>query len=100
MIRFSRFFHHTGYVCITPQLDCGVISATMNPVIPTHKSDPASPNIGSFVTSCTPPQFHSNSDISSSFSSKLDPLEAKLCDKIMAMKSFLWTNVSWTNVIP
>ena len=60
----------------------------MNPVIPTHISDPASPNIGSFVTSCTPPQSYSNSDISSSFSSKLDSLEAKLCDKIMAMKSY------------
>ena len=29
-----------------------------------------------------------NSVISSSFSSQLDSLEAKLCDKIMAMKSF------------
>ena len=32
--------------------------------------------------------FHSNSTISSSFSSQLDSLEAKLCEKIMAMKSF------------
>ena len=35
-------------VCITPQVDCNVISATMNPIIPTHISDPtiANPNIG------------------------------------------------------
>ena len=32
-------------VCITPQLDCDVISATMNPVTSTHISDPT---IGSF----------------------------------------------------
>ena len=77
-------------VCITPQVDCDVISATTNPVIPTPISDPtiATPNIGSFVTPCTLQPFHSNSVISSSFSSQLDSLEAKLCDKIMAMKSF------------
>ena len=77
-------------VCITPQVDCDFISATTNPIIPTHISDPttATPNIGSFVTPCTPQPFHSNSVISSSFSSQLDSLEAKLCDKIMAMKSF------------
>ena len=77
-------------VCITPQVDCDVISATTNPVILTLTSDPiiATPNIGSFVTSCTPQPFHSNSVISSSFSSQLDSLEAKLCDKIMALKSF------------
>ena len=53
-------------------------------------SDPAiaTPDIGSFITPCTPQPFYSNSDISSSFSSKLDSLEAKLCDKIMAIKSF------------
>ena len=78
------------YVCITPQVDCDVISATMNPVIPTPISDAtiATPNIGSFVTLCTLQPFHSNSVISSSFSSQLDSLEAKLCYKIMAMKSF------------
>ena len=77
-------------VCITPQVDCDVISATMNPVIPTPISDAtiATPNIGSLVTPCTLQSFHSNSVISSSFSSQLDSLEAKLCDKIMAMKSF------------
>ena len=77
-------------VCITPLVDCDVISATTNPVIPTPISDPtiATPNIGSFVTPCTLQPFHSNSVISSSFSSQLDSLEAKLCDKIMAMKSF------------
>ena len=48
----------------------------------------ATPNIGSFVTPCTLQPFHSNSVVSSSFSSQLDSLEAKLCDKIMAMKSF------------
>ena len=75
---------------ITPQVDCHVTSATTNPVIPTHISDPAiaTQNIGSFVTLSTSPPFHSNSVISSSFSSQLDLLEAKLCDKIMAMKSF------------
>ena len=75
-------------VCIIPQIDCDVISATTNPVIPTPISDPtiATPNIGSFVTPCTLQPFHSNSVISSSFSSQLDSLEAKLCDKIMAMK--------------
>ena len=74
-------------VCITPQVDFDVISGTTNPVIPTHISDPtiATPNIGSFVTPCTPQPFHSNSVISSSFSSQLDSLEAKLCDQIIAM---------------
>ena len=40
--------------CITPQVDCDVISATTNPVNPTHISDPtiATPNIGSFVSPC------------------------------------------------
>ena len=35
-------------VCITPQVDCNVISATTNPVIPPHISDStiATPNIG------------------------------------------------------
>ena len=43
-------------VCITPQVDCEVISETTNPVVPTHISDPASAtlNIGSFVTPCSP----------------------------------------------
>ena len=70
-------------VCITPEVDCDVISATTNPVIPTHISDPAisTPKIGSFVTSCIPQPFHSNSDISSSFNFKLDLLDAKLRDK-------------------
>ena len=64
-------------------------SATTNPIVPTHISDPATatPNIGSIVTPCTPPPFHSNSVISSSFSSQLHSLETKLCDKIMVMKS-------------
>ena len=77
-------------VCVTPQVDCDAISATTNPVIPTHISDPTitTPNIGSFVSPCTPQPTHSNSVISSSFSSQLESLEAKLCDKIMAMKSF------------
>ena len=77
-------------VCITPQVDCDVISATMNPVISTHISDAAiaTPNIGSFVTPGTPQPFHSNSVVSSSFRSKSDSLEAKLCGKFMAMKSF------------
>ena len=77
-------------VCITPHVDRNVISATTNPVIPTHISDPAiaTPNIGSFASPCTPQPFHSNSVISSFFTSKLDSLEAKLCAKIMAMKSF------------
>ena len=77
-------------VCITPQEDCDIIRATTNPVIPTHISDPtiATPNIGLFVTPCTPQPFHSNSVVSSSFTSQLDSLEAKLCDKIMAVKSF------------
>ena len=77
-------------VCIAPHVDHDVISAATNPVIPTHISDPATatPTIGSFVTSCTTQPFHSNSVISSSFSSKLDSLEATLCGKIMAMKSF------------
>ena len=77
-------------VCITPQVDCDVVSATANRVIPTPISDPtiATPNIGSFVTPCTLQPFHSGSIISSSFSSQLDSPEAKLCDKIMAMKLF------------
>ena len=39
-------------VCVTPLVQCHVISATTNPVILTHISDPAiaTPNIGSFVT--------------------------------------------------
>ena len=39
-------------VCVTPLVHCHVISATANPVILTHISDPAiaTPNIGSFVT--------------------------------------------------
>ena len=77
-------------VCITPQVDCNVISETTNPVLPTYISDSAiaTANIGSFVTPCTPQPFHSNSVISSLFSSELDALEVKLCDKIMDMKSF------------
>ena len=77
-------------VCITAQVDCDVNSATTNPVIPTPISDPtiATPKIGSFVTPCTFEAIHSNSVISSSFSSQLDSLEAKLSDKVMAMKSF------------
>ena len=77
-------------VCITPQVECDVISAATNPVIPTPLSYPtiATPNIGSFVTPFTFQTFYSNSVISSSFSSQLDSLEVKLCDKIMAMKSF------------
>ena len=52
-------------VCITLQVDCDIISATTNPVIPTHISDSAiaSPNIGSFVAPSTPQLFHSNSVI-------------------------------------
>ena len=59
-------------VCITPQVYCDVISATTHPVIPNHISDPAiaTPNIASFVTPYTPWPFHSNSVISSSFSSQ------------------------------
>ena len=78
-------------VCITPQVDCDVISATTNPVITAQISDPAiaSPNIRSFVAPSTPQLFHSNSVISSSFSSQLDSLEVTICDKIMAMKSFV-----------
>ena len=77
-------------VCITPLADCDVSSATTNPVIPTPMSDPtiATPNIESIVTPCTLQPFHSNSVVSSSFSSQLDSVEGKLCDKIMAMKSF------------
>ena len=50
-------------VCITPQVDCNVINATTNPVIPTPISDPTitTPNIGSFGTPCTLQPFHSNS---------------------------------------
>ena len=53
-------------VCFTPKIGCDVISATTNPVIPTHISDPAigTPNIGSFVTPCTSQRFHSISVIS------------------------------------
>ena len=74
-------------VFITPQVDCDVISATTKPVILTHMSDPANatPNIRSFATPYTPQPFHSNSVISSLFSSKLDALEAKLSGKIIAM---------------
>ena len=78
-------------VCIIPQVDCDFISATTNPVIPIPISDPtiATLDIGSFVTPFTLQPFHSNSVIISlSFSSQLDSFEAKLCDKIMAMKSF------------
>ena len=77
-------------VCITRQVDCDVISAAKNPFILTHICIPniTTPNIEAFVTPCTPQPFHSNSVISSSFSSQLDSLEAKLCNKIMAMKSF------------
>ena len=77
-------------ICITPQVDCDVIRATTNPVISTHIPDPtvATPNIGSFVSPCTPQLFHSNSVISTSFSLELDSLETKLFDKIMTMKSF------------
>ena len=72
-------------VCITPLVDCDVISATTNPVILTPVSDPtiATPNIGSFATPCTLQPFHSNSVVGSSFRSQLDSLQAKLCDKIM-----------------
>ena len=58
-------------------------------VIPTHIFDPfiSTLNIGSFVILCTPQPFHSNSVISSSFSPIFDSFEAKLCSKIMAMKS-------------
>ena len=60
-------------VCITPQVECDVISAATNPVIPTPLSYPtiATPNIGSFVTPFTFQTFYSNSVISSSFSSQL-----------------------------
>ena len=77
-------------VCIIPQVDCDVISATTNPVIPTPISDPtiATLNIRSFVTPCTFQAVNSNSVVSSSFRSQLDSLEAKLSHKIMAMKSF------------
>ena len=69
-------------VCITPGVNYDVIWI--------HLSGPAiaTPNTGSFVTPCTPQTFHWNSVISSSFSSKLDLPEAKVCGKIMAMKSF------------
>ena len=69
------------------EVDCCVISATANLVIPAHTSDPAI-NTGSFVTLCTPRPFHSNSVISSLFSLKLDSLAAELCGKSMAIKSF------------
>ena len=77
-------------VCITPQVECDVISATTNPVIPTPISGPTidTPNIGSFVTPGTFQPVNSNFVISSSFSLQLDSLEAKLSDKIMTMKSF------------
>ena len=76
----SDFSNIQDNVCITPQVNFDVISATTNPVIPTPISDPtfATPNIGSFVTPCTIQPFHSNSVVSSSFSSQLDSLEAKL----------------------
>ena len=50
-------------VCITPQVDCSVISATTKPVVQPHMSDPAiaTPNIVSFITPCTLPPSHSNS---------------------------------------
>ena len=72
------------------EVDCCVISATANLVIPAHRSDPAiaALNTGSFVTLCTPRPFHSNSVISSLFSLKLDSLAAELCGKSMAIKSF------------
>ena len=87
-------------VYITPQVDCDVISATTNPVSPTPISDSiiATLNIGSFVTLCTLQPFHSNSVISSSFSSQLDSLEAKLCDKIMAMISFFMDEFLTINI--
>ena len=55
--------------CITPQVDCDIISATTKLVIPTLISDlaVATPNIGSLATLCTPQSIHSNSVISSSF---------------------------------
>ena len=60
-------------VCITPQVDRDLIRATTNLIIPTHISDLAIaiPDIGSFITLSTPPPFHSNSVVSSSFSSQL-----------------------------
>ena len=76
-------------ICITPRVDCDVISTRANPVTPAHISDPtiATPNIGSFVSPCTTQSFHSNF-IRSTFNSRLGSLEAKRCDKIMAMKPF------------
>ena len=77
-------------VCIKPQVYCDAISAKTNPVILIHISDPtiATPNIGSYISPCTPQRFHSNAVFSSLFSLQLDSLEAKLCDKVLAMKSF------------
>ena len=71
-------------VCIKPQVYCDVISAKTNPVILIHISDPtiATPNIGSYISPCTPQRFHSNAVFSSLFSLQLDSLEAKLCDKV------------------
>ena len=53
-------------VCITHQVDCDVISATTNPVIPTPISGPTidTVNIGSFVTPGTFQTVNSNSVIS------------------------------------
>ena len=68
-------------------------------IIPTHISDLAiaTLNIGSFVTHCTPHPFYSSSVSSSSFSSQLDSLEAKLCDTIMAMESFFMDELQTIN---
>ena len=69
--------------------DCDVISATTNPVIPTPISDPHNYCYSKYRIICN--SLHTSAvslNSSSSFSSQLDSLEAKLCDKIMAMKSF------------
>ena len=79
----SEFSIMQDDVCITPLVNCDVISATTNPVILNPVSDPtiATPNIGSFATPCILQPFHSNPVVGSSFSSQLDSLQAKLCDK-------------------
>ena len=61
---FSNFSIIQDDICITPQVNYDVISATANPVIPTHISDLAIATliIGSFVTHCTPHPFHSSSE--------------------------------------
>ena len=98
-VRLSQFFDHTGWCLYYTSGRLWHVSATANPVIPTHISDLAiaTLNIGSFVTHCTPHPFYSSSVSSSSFSSQLDSLEAKLCDTIMAMESFFMDELQTIN---